>query len=295
MTGFAVITPSYAPDAELFGELHESVLTHTDAVHHVLVPGADRALFARHAGPRCRVWTYGELLPRRYVPIPKPPLWVNLRRPWPPVRGWVLQQALKIAAAARFDADSVLLADSDVVLVRETTPEVFQIDGTPGLYRNEGAVHAGMRRHVRWHQVARRLLGVPGTAHPPLPDYVSPFNVWEPEVVRAMQARITEVTGRHWFDAFTAELHISEFILYGVFVDEVLGGTPRFSPSPTMFCHTYWDTAPLDEPGAREFALRRDPDSLALMISAKSGTPREARLAATRACGNTAGEQRGNN
>jgi hypothetical protein len=32
--------------------------TTDDTVHHVIVPPADRGLFADYAGSRCRVWTY---------------------------------------------------------------------------------------------------------------------------------------------------------------------------------------------------------------------------------------------
>ncbi|WP_199442684.1 DUF6492 family protein [Umezawaea beigongshangensis] len=292
MDDLVVLTPSYAPDAELFGDLHRSVLANTadDVVHHVVVPPADRALFAAHEGERCRVWTYPELLPRRFLGVPRAGVWVNAGRPWPPVRGWVLQQAVKIAAAERFDARAVLLADSDVVLVRPTTADSFTSAGRLGLFRADGAVHAGMPRHVRWHAVARKLLGVPGEARPPLHDYVSPFNVWEPEVVRALRRRVEQVTGRDWLDVFCSRLHVSEFVLYGVFVDEVLGGPARHCPSDTMFCHTYWDTTPLDHDTAVEFAGAVAPDALAVMISAKSGTPTGVRRSAAARAGSRGGE-----
>lgn len=66
MSELAVITPSYASDAELFGDLHASVLEQTPprTVHHAVVPSVDRALFTRYASPRCRIWTYPELLRR---------------------------------------------------------------------------------------------------------------------------------------------------------------------------------------------------------------------------------------
>src|SRR5947209_3699943 len=120
MSELAVITPSFAPDAKLFAELHRSVLEHTPAgtVHHVIVPPEHMSVFNHYTGARCRVWAESELLPRRYLRLPKAGLWVNVHRPWPPVRGWVVQQALKIAAAGQVDAEAVLIADSDVVLLR---------------------------------------------------------------------------------------------------------------------------------------------------------------------------------
>lgn len=285
----AVITPSYGPDAELFAELHRSVLRHTSesTVHHVIVPPADRALFAAYEGARCRVWTYPELLPRRYVRAPRTALWVNTRRPWPPVRGWVMQQTLKIAAAGVADATVVLMADSDVALVRTTTAERFSADGRLRLFRMDQAITADMERHVIWHRVARELLGLPPAPEPPLPDYISPLNFWDPEIVRAMQRRIEEVTGRDWMDAFNARLHISEFILYGVFVDEVLG-VPR-PPSDVSICHNTWERTPLDHDGALAFADRLSPEAIAVMISAKSNTPQDVRLTAIHRCTEVAG------
>jgi hypothetical protein len=291
MNELAVVTPSFGPDAELFADLHRSVLRHTasDVVHHVIVPAAHREIFAGYAGPRCRVWTEPELLPRRYWHLPRFGVRINLRRPWPPVRGWVLQQALKIAAAGLLDVDVVLIADSDVVLVRDITARTFVEDGKLRLFRMPDAVHGGMPDHVRWHQVAHRLLGLPGPGNPPLTDYVSSLNIWSPRVIRAMQQRITEVTGRDWIDAVTTSLHISEFILYGVFVDEIVAGSGPRHPGDDTICHNYWGRTPLDLDQALAFADSLGPDAVGMMISAKSHTAQDVRTAAIRRCAEVAG------
>lgn len=288
MSELAVITPTYREDAEIFADLHRSVLEFTpeDTVHHVVVPPRDRRLFRRYQGPRCRVWTSSELLPRRYLHMRLGRLesFVNVRRPWPPVRGWISQQAIKIAMTARLDTRVVLLADSDVVLVRPVRAERFMLDGQLSLYRDEKAVSAEMERHVIWHRVARDLFGLPPSPPPPLPDYVSPFNFWDPTVVRRMQQAIRDTTGKDWLDAFTAQLHISEFILYGVFVDEVLGASAAPPPPDVSVCHNYWERTPLDRDGALAFAERLDPEAVAIMISAKSDTPPDVRRVAIERC-----------
>jgi hypothetical protein len=291
MTELAVITPSYRDDVGLFPELHRSVLRFTSAetIHHVFVPERDVRLFAPFAGPRCRVWPRSELLPSRYRLVPRSDVYVNVRRPWPPVRGWVMQQAIKIAAAGVIEADVVLLADSDVVLVRPTTAERFLADGRLCLYRDERGVTADMERHVIWHRVARELLGLPAAPPPPLPDYVSPLNFWDPAIVRAMQRRITETTGLHWMDAFNSQLHISEFILYGVFVDEVLSASSTPPPSNITICHNNWQRTPLGNDDALAFADRLGPEAIAMMISAKSRTPEDVRAAAIQRCVQAAG------
>jgi hypothetical protein len=304
MSELAVITPTYRGDAHIFPELHRSVLEFTpdDTVHHVFVAARDKPLFNQYAGPRCRVWTHTEVLPARYLALPWSGLYVNARRPWPPVRGWIMQQTIKIAAAAQLDADVVLMADSDVVLVRPTRAARFT-DGPreslPGghahshlrLFRLEGGVTDDMPRHVTWHQVARRLFGLPPAGPPPLTDYVTPLNFWDPAIVRAMQEHIRQTTGRHWVDVFNGELHISEFILYGVFVDHVLSAGGPLPAADTSTLHDYWERIPLDRDGALAFADKLDPAAVAMMISAKSNTPNDVRLAAIQRCAEVVAEQ----
>jgi hypothetical protein len=223
-------------------------------------------------------------MPGRYVRIGRGDSYVNALRPWPPVRGWISQQAIKIAAAAQADADVVLVADSDVVLVRPVRAERFATGGRRLIFREDNGVNAGMERHLIWHRVARELFGLPPAPAPPLPDYVSSFNFWDPSAIRAMQQRIQETTGRDWLDAFTSQLHISEFMLYGIFVDEVLSaGSPR-PGADTAVCHNTWQTTPMDHDQAIAFADRLGPDAVAMMISAKSRTPVDIRRAAIQRC-----------
>ena len=286
MSELAVLTPTFRGDAAIFADLHRSVLEFTseDTVHHVLIPPRDKDLFARYQGPRCRIWTSEQVLPRRFVRVGKADTYVNARRPWPPVRRWVTQQAIKIAAAGQLDSDVVLIADSDVVLVRPVRADRFAVHGERSLFRVDDGVHAGMERHVLWHRVARELFGLPASPALPLPDYVSSFNFWQPAVVRAMQQRISDTTGRDWLDAFASQLHISEFILYGVFVDEVMSAAGQRPPAETAVCHNTWQRTPMDRDAAIAFADGLGPAAVAMMISAKSRTPEDVRRVAIERC-----------
>lgn len=286
MTSLAVITPSWRPDIELFDDLRRSVLEFLppETTHHVIVPWAHRAAFRRYQGETCRIWSHPELLPRRFIRTPGG-IWINTIRPWPPVRGWIMQQAAKIAVAGLVDADLALLVDSDVVFVRPVSDR-FTDNGVPRFYRSRGVIDECMPRHVLWHKVARELLGLPAGQPPPLDDYVSPVGIWEPAKVRALQRRIAEITGRPWEDAFTGRLHVSEFIVYGLFVDEVLGTSTSDLVEDTTICHNCWDREPLNDEAARRFAFTIDDRAVAVMISSHSRTEREVRRAAARNCRN---------
>lgn len=285
MTELAVITPSFGPDFELCAALHRSVLTHSpDSVrHHIIVPRADLALFRRLSGARTEIHDETAFLPRSIRPLPGRRFSVNLRRPVPPVRNWILQQIVKLAAASRSSADVVLLVDSDIQFVRPFSAATFRRDGVVPLYRKPDEVDGRLPRHVIWHRTARRLLGLP-PAQPPYPDYVCSMLAWDPVVVRRLLDRVAEVTGRRWVDAIGGCLHFSEWTLYGVFAEQLLGavgdavGDACTTTDPR--CHAYWSETPLDDRSVREFLAGIRPTDLAVMISAKSRTPLPVRRAA---------------
>jgi hypothetical protein len=273
-----VITPSYASDVELCADLNESVIRNTpDPVrHYIIVPRRDLKLFSRLRGARTEVLSVDEVLPRHVLPVPAANFWLNLHRPWPPVRGWVMQQVIKLQMARQVDADLLLLADSDVRLVRPVTSDTFRVDGQTLFYRKDKEIGYDRTRHVLWHDVAAKLLGV-GSAPPPLPDYISPFNVWDRRIVIAMLERVEQATGSQWLDAVSGQMHFSEFFLYGVFVDKALASDVSVLGTSSMFCRAYWEHAPLDVSEGLRFVQDMSPEDVAIMISAKSGTPLDVR------------------
>jgi hypothetical protein len=208
---------------------------------------------------------------------------VNLRRPFPPVRGWILQQVLKLAAAAAAEDDVVLLVDSDVQFMRPFTVETFVRDGVVRFYRKPNAIDEQLPRHVIWHQTARALLGLP-PAQPPYTDYISSLMAWDPAIVRRMLARVTDVAGRSWTTAIAGQLHFSEWTLYGVFVDDVLGAPATSFASDDSLCLAHWGTTPLNPDTAAEFLSGLRATDVAAMISAKSGTPLAVRRDAFARC-----------
>ncbi|HET6532838.1 MAG TPA: DUF6492 family protein [Actinoplanes sp.] len=274
MSTLSVITPSFGPDFDLCAALHASVLAHSpqSVRHHIIVPQRDLALFRRLAGPRAQIHVETDFLPRSFRSLPLLNVSVNLRRPFPPLRGWILQQIIKLAAAARSDADVVVVVDSDIEFIRPFTADTFRRDGAVSFYRRPGAVDERLPRHLTWHRRGRSLLGLPpGT--PPFPDYISSLMAWDPVIVRALLDRVEATTGRRWADAIGAELHFSEWTLYGLFVDEILGPPPGSRTTDDALCHTYWDEIPLDHRSLAKFLAETGPDDIAVMISAKSRTP----------------------
>jgi Family of unknown function (DUF6492) len=276
-----VITKSHAPDFQLCSDLHRSVLDFTpDSVHHyIIVPQQDLRLFGRLAGSRTHIRCEAEFLPSSFVAVPFGNFTVNLRRPFPPVRGWILQQLVKLAAVAASEDDVVLVADSDVEFIRPFSPETFVRNGVVHFFRKPNYITERLARHVIWHRIARELLGLP-PADPPHTDYIWGMVACDPAIVRRMLARIEATTGRPWTTLIARQLHFSEWTLYGLFVDEVIGAPANSSASDDPHCLAYWETTPLNGSGAIEFFHGLRPTDVAAMISAKSNTPLAVRRAA---------------
>lgn len=294
----AIVTPTYSVDYDVFTRLRRSVqrFAPADTVHYLIVPEEDLPLFSRFAGPSCVVWSARELLTPsiRLTPwlsrlsdrLPRVPASARVvamepRHPVPPIRGWILQQVLKLAAADRMSARTVLVADSDVELIRPLRPEAFHRNGHMSLYRRDDAVTEALPDHVRWHRAARALLGLPAGA-PPYHDYISAFIALDTDVVRRLRAHLEAVHGISWQRVMARQLNFSEWTLYGVFADEVLGWRDdRQLHSATSLCHEYWGTTPMRAEEVVDFADGRRAEDIAMMISAKSRTAMSVRTAAS--------------
>ena len=209
---------------------------------------------------------------------------MNARRPVPPLRGWIIQQLVKLAVADQMSERIIVLADSDLVFIRPVTVATFAPDGRARLYRLDEGVGDSLPRHLRWHAVAHNVLGLPPAPPPPLPDYVSSLNTWDRDVVNRMLRRVEEVTGRRWLEAVGKELHFSEWTLYGVFADQ-FERAEYVTVTEESLCHSCWDPVigehvPLTVEQAAAWLSEVGAHDVAYMISAKSHTPVAVRRAA---------------
>jgi hypothetical protein len=271
MTTLEIITPSYAPDRELCGDLVQSVtrLAPPDTRHTVIVPARDVTAFAPLRAGGADVQSTRTIMPRSFRALPGVNAWLNVRTPWVPVRGWIAQQIIKLEAVARSAADAVLVVDSDVIFIRPFTADDFLVDARVPLYALPDAVSAELPRHMMWDAVARRLLGLPGSDATTHPDYICWPCLWDPELVRGALKRVADVTGKPWASAIGAELHFSEMVLYGVYAQEIAGVATR---TADMHCPSFSDERALDAAALDGFLSRVRPTDVAVMISAKSGT-----------------------
>ena len=82
---------------------------------------------------------------------------------------------------------------------------------------------------------------------------------------------IERTTGRHWLRTLAAAWDVSEYILYGRFVLDVLGEDSGQYMSASSLCRDYWGPAPLPPRELEAFLDGLGPHEVAVMVSAKAG------------------------
>ncbi|MGL4438545.1 MAG: DUF6492 family protein, partial [Bosea sp. (in: a-proteobacteria)] len=140
----------------------------------------------------------------------------------------------------------LLYADSDAIFLKPyDLSQQLTPTGTRLYQKADGISHA-LPRHVKWTQSAARLLNIP---EPPLPadDYINNLATWRGENVRALLAHIEASTSRDWISAVAADREFSEMMIYGMFVDRVLGARSGHAVTPDELSRSFWgedDIAP---------------------------------------------------
>jgi len=290
MSGNAVqiITCSYSGDLEVCRLLCASVdkFAPEGVTHRLYVPRRDLPLFADLATSQRILGAQEDLLPKWLwkVPLPGPKWRARLRLPRRnvyltpfslPVCGWIAQQMMKIAATLRSDVDTVVHVDSDSVFVRPFTVSCLMIDNKTRFHASEGTlVHDA---HKPWYAAAARLLGLPESDYYTA-EYIDQIVVWRRTVVEAMTARIEGTTGVNWAKALARTPHFAEYVLYGVFVERVLGlEAAGLSKQTRSLCHSRWTgdfTGPEDEAA---FVDSLPPDQIASAIQSTNSIALEER------------------
>jgi Family of unknown function (DUF6492) len=108
--------------------------------------------------------------------------------------------------------------------------------------------------HRAWHRSSAELVGLERREYFGS-DYIGNLVTWRRDVVLALQRRIEEVSGVRWDKAVCRKRDISEYILYGVFVEHQLGlHAARLAPTSDDLVHAGWHYDLTAEIGVQDFA-----------------------------------------
>jgi hypothetical protein len=270
------VTPSYRLDRDRCALLNRSLEACAPSFEHlIVVDRGDLPAFRPLQNHRTTVLAKEEILPVWVHRLDT--LRIGLRsNVWVqaggrPIRGWLLQQLVKLAIVERLTADVVVHADSDVVLLRPfTSDSVVDAEGRVRLYAAPDQIDERLPYHVRWHRSAEALLGVE-RAHLPAPDFISSLVPWRRENAVALLDHVEQTTGRHWLRALAAARDVSEYTLYGRFAQDVMGANGMQYVAPSPLCADYYKRSALSVHELIGFLDQVGDEAIAVSLTAKAG------------------------
>jgi len=241
-------TCSMPSDLPIFEQLCRSVdrFVDPDIRHLVIVPRGALADFQRFQSPRREIVAQEDVLPFRLYPLPRALrhlafLRPSFRRPLyltpqlKVVRGWILQQMLKIQVSATAQERAIMHVDSDVCFVRPfCAADAFRADKAH-LFR---ILEYDSDQGREWTRAAAQMLGL-DPASVPVTNYVENTLVWDTSVARDMVTHIETHHGRSVFEVLATFHRFSEYYIYGTFASQT-GRLDQLWDSRTPFCHSLW-------------------------------------------------------
>jgi hypothetical protein len=234
----AIVTCSYGPDFQRCERLCHSIDRWVDtAIKHILiVPHRDLVKFSVLKSERRIVKSVQSVVPGSYRQIPGLKKWWLDPQGWP-VRGWIMQQVTKLSANYATDAENIIFADSDIQFIRPLSLASILVENKLRLHRIPGAKDTG--EHLAWHKRAAKLLGIEQVYAGS--DYIGQLITWRRSQLEQLHQRIEQTTKQAWYRSVGRSLKISEYILYGMFVDRVQGqqSNGHFYTDKDL-CHCCW-------------------------------------------------------
>jgi hypothetical protein len=271
---FCLVTPSYAPDFERCKLLSSTIERYLPAStkHYIIVDRKDISLFKTLQNSRREILIVEDVIPWwiKRIPFVKNG-WFSMKTP--PIRNWLLQQIVKLSAAQFVAEDILMFVDSDVAFVRPLNPKQrFIRDGKIRFYRESNSIPQAWEGHYSWYKTASQLMKTPMVDFP-APNYIGDLITWKKDNVFKLYHHLENVSGRSWLETIASTWNLSEYILYGMFVDYILKEEADHFIDETYPGLRYFGKDNLSEQQIKAFLSEIEPDYVTIMISAKAGIP----------------------
>lgn len=231
----AIVTKSYRPDFERCRLLCRSIDRFVpDTVdHYLIIDRKDFSLFKPLKTSRRKIVISEQMLPKWLLKIPFSKRWWLSYKSLP-VRGWIVQQIVKLSVSDNIDSDVYMFVDSDIFFIKSISPELFINNDRVRLFRVPNSGKG--QRHLLWHKFAGRILGLEPADYYGS-DFIGPLVTWRRDVLRQLHSHMSIRSGKQWQLSLARTLHFSEYILYGLFSEYILGDKSGHFFDKTDLCH----------------------------------------------------------
>jgi hypothetical protein len=234
----ALVTCSYRPDFERCARLCASMdaFIGSETEQFIIIPDRDKKMFAQFESRNRTIISTQDVLPARFTHLPILKKWWLDHAMWP-IRGWMIQQVTKLCADVVTEREKIIFVDSDIEFMRPLQQDRFVSNDALRLHRKPMEKSDGI--HLKWHHAAADLLGL--TPRYFGSDYIGPLVTWRRSNLVQLKQHIENHLERPWFEAVGRRMTVSEYTLYGVFVEHVLGieNSGHFQSAEDL-CHCLW-------------------------------------------------------
>lgn len=234
----ALVTCSYRPDFERCARLCASMDTFIgpETAQFIIVPDRDKKVFTQLGSRNRTIISTQDVLPARFIHLPLLKKWWLDNAMWP-IRGWMMQQVTKLCADVVTEREKIIFVDSDIEFIRPLQHGRFVSDDALRLLRKPMEKNDGI--HLKWHHASAELLGLNPRYFGS--DYIGPLATWRRSNLVQLKQHIENCLDRPWFEAVGRRMTVSEYTLYGVFVEHVLGieNSGHFQDAEDL-CHCLW-------------------------------------------------------
>lgn len=266
---WAVITPSYRGDFTRCQLLCESLNAFVSGEwhHYIIVERVDLELFRDLQGPKRSIIEMESLLPP-WMHHLTTLSFINNRSIWFSFRtlfmiGWQIQQLIKLEMAFRVPETGLLYCDSDVFFMRPFDMSQLVVNGQYRFFHSDTDEPKETAANPTYMIAASKQLGL-GKNPFPCRSYVDNMVTWHAPTVRALCAHIEKLSRRDWKAALGRHFIISEYSLYGLFVDRVLEDKSKLFSTNAAICKTIWHDKDLGPAGLGEYCDNLAPPVVAV-------------------------------
>ena len=280
MTQATFFTPSFIGDLDRAVWLRRSLRAffRGRADHIMAVPHRDLPAFRRAFGHETDLilvaqedWVdpcfYPDRLHRLVAKLAPSQLWRLKNHAGKP--GWIIQQIVKFNSPSLVAEGAVVFLDSDLFFFRPFDFSSLGIDNNRLLVRilplTESARH---RHHIA---KAREILALPGNRGTDQ-TYMGYPAIWYVDWTRQPHDYLERVSGKPWQHALFDAGHISEYTIYGIYLEEVLKPS-QLVIRDKKFNFIAWDRDSFSKLKAAMLQPQFPAERISLVIQSNIGIP----------------------
>ena len=241
---WAFITPSYSGDYQRCVLLCRSMDAFLSGnwKHYVVVDKPHYAMFRHLEGPRRSVLITDEVLPGNMRLLFHMPFARGRSVWWSKSAGvsigWHLQQMVKIGIASHLQEAGLVYCDSDTFFLKPFDVKHLTQDGKFRLFRTHYKAKVAETPNPAYTRAALEMLEISPAGE--FYGYVDNFVTWRRKSVLQLQQRLGHKYDGEWRRAFRNRMKVSEYNLYGLFIDNLTPTEERHFHTSQFLCKTHW-------------------------------------------------------